>query len=191
MDSCSTVWVVYGCISLCLCNGHLSPICRVPSVCTLGYHSRLSLPCFPEPARLLPCFGTQTHTLLEAQIKGSTPLPASQWTLCAEGSQLELGSKETGRGGGALHKDTCHSEKPSEDGVKKAPGGGRAACCWDADGQSLPLVPSGFPGERRQWSGSSTSICSLPSLRCCDISWLLGVVGWYSKMKQNGDSGEA
>lgn len=31
--------------------------------------------------------GTQTYTLLEAQIKGGTPLPASQWTLCAEGSQ--------------------------------------------------------------------------------------------------------
>lgn len=52
-----------------------------------GTISRLSLPCFSEPARLLPCFGTQTYMLLEAQIKGGTPLPASQWTLCAEGSQ--------------------------------------------------------------------------------------------------------
>lgn len=163
---------------------HQSAEC--PPCAHWGTISRLSLPRLPEPVRLLPCFGTQTHTLLEAQIKGSTPLPASQWTLCAEGSQRELGSKETGRGGGALHKDTCHSEKPSEDGVKKAPGGGRAACCWDADGRSLPLVPLGFPGERRQWSGASASICSKP--------WLLGsprIVqsdeakwGWLGSLKQ-------
>lgn len=106
---------------------HQSAEC--PPCAHWGTISRLSFPCLSKPGRLLPCFGTQTHTLLEAQIKGSTPLPASQWTLCAEGSQRELGSKETGRGGGALHKDTCHSEKPSEDGVKKAPGGGRVACC--------------------------------------------------------------
>lgn len=92
-------------------------------------HTGVPSPDFLFPASLSQpgcclALGRKTHTLLEAQIKGSTPLPASQWTLCAEGSQRELGSKETGRGGGALHKDTCHSEKPSEDGVKKAPGGG-------------------------------------------------------------------
>lgn len=74
---------------------------------------------------------------------------------------------------GLPHKDTCHWEKPSEDGVKKAPGGGRAACCWDADGRSLPLVPSGFPGEGGDSGLESISphlLSGPPSLRRCGIS---------------------
>lgn len=139
---------------------HQSAEC--PPCAHWGTISRLSLSCLPEPGRLLSCFRTQTYTLLEAQIKGGTPLPASQWTLCAEGSQGELGSKETGRGGGALHKDTCHSEKSSEDDVKKAPGGGRAACCWEVqmDSPCLCCLRASQARDTVVWSRASGSICS-------------------------------
>jgi hypothetical protein len=36
--------------------------------------------------------------LLEAQIKGGVPQPASQWSLCAGKPERELESRERGRG---------------------------------------------------------------------------------------------
>lgn len=63
-DSCSTVWVVYGCFSCCLCNGHPSPICRVPSMCTLGYHLQTfsSLPLRARQAAAL-LWDANTHVI--------------------------------------------------------------------------------------------------------------------------------
>lgn len=194
MDSCSTVWVVYGCM-VASATGIPHQSAECPPCAHWGTISRLSLPCLPEPARLLPCFGTKTHTLLEAQIKGSTPLPASQWTLCAEGSQRELGSKETGRGGGALHKDTCHSEKPSEDGVKKVPGGGRrlaagmqmdSPCFWSLrvsqarDGSGLQSISLHLlSGPCRGAVISALATWSLRTVQPDEAKW-----GWWGSLKQ-------
>lgn len=74
-------------------------------------------------------------------------------------------------GGGALHKDTCHSEKSSEDDVKKAPGGGRAACCWEVQMDS-PCLWSLRVSQARDDSALEQEhqppSALLPSLRCCD-----------------------
>lgn len=71
-----------------------------------------------QPASQAPAlfWDANIHTLLEPQIKGSIPPPASQWPLCAR--EFEHGERE-GLGRGAQHKDTCHPAKSAGHDVKR------------------------------------------------------------------------
>lgn len=85
---------------------------------------RLSLPPLPPASpRGRGIVLGRKHTLLEPQIKGSIPRPASQWSLCAEESLrgARAQAEREGPEEGAQDKDTCHPETLM---FKEAPGGG-------------------------------------------------------------------
>ena len=80
-----------------------------------------SSPCLQPARQAAALFGdANIHTLLEPQIKGGVPRPASQWSLCADGSQrgVRTQAEGVGLGKGAQHKDTCLPQKPEDDEVK-------------------------------------------------------------------------
>lgn len=85
---------------------------------------RLSLPPLPPASpRARGIVLGRKHTLLEPQIKGGIPRPASQWSLCAEESLrgARAQAEREGPEEGAQDKDTCHPETLM---FKEAPGGG-------------------------------------------------------------------
>lgn len=59
------------------------------------------------------------HTLLEPQIKGGVPRPASQWSLCADGSLRGVRTRQRGGAGKGLSTDTCPPEEPAKTGEER------------------------------------------------------------------------
>lgn len=109
------------------------------------------------------------HTLLEPQIKGGVPRPASQWFLCADRSLRGVRTQAERRGcEGAQYKDTRHPEKPAEDEAKR---GTRwrmyPARCWKMQMRVLSSAEKKtrscvwFQWKGQQWlaSGAVTSVC--------------------------------
>lgn len=63
--------------------------------------------------------GANIHTLLEPQIKGSAPGPPLNGSFVRTEACEEVGPRRRGGAGkGAQGKDTCHPEKPADDGVQ-------------------------------------------------------------------------
>lgn len=88
----------------------------------------------PAHLLLLPCllpgwalfWDANIHTLLEPQIKGGAPrLPLNGSFVQTEACEEVGPGQRGGAGRGAPYKDTCHPERPADDDVKAAPGGGR------------------------------------------------------------------
>lgn len=87
----------------------------------------LSFPCLRPSCEVAALFrDSNIHALLEPQIKGGVPPPASQWSLCADGSRPESEPRDRGRGwGGAPSTKTPVTQRsPQIMMLKEAPGGG-------------------------------------------------------------------
>lgn len=173
---------------------------QAPSVTVLRTFS--SSPCLRPSCEVAALFwDANIHTLLEPQIKGGVPPPASQWSLCADGSRpVESEPRDRGRGwgGGAQHKDTCHPEKSTDRDVKR---GARWRMfpqpLWEDANGGENTHPCGFRGEGPRWPVPEQQSPSVPLPRLgVEADWsegvgsdLLGTESEETKMMWEGPGG--